>query len=94
MVEVYWEQHRAVEVIVTQLTFFAMLDLYRKYQPRPTNNRVNLEWLATGSHWQIHCEFCQAIKSVHQSQSEVYGTEYLMWLTKRKFVATTYCTSC
>ena len=27
----------------------------------------DLEWLATGSHWQIHSEFHQAIKSVHQS---------------------------
>jgi len=26
----------------------------------------SLEWLSAGSHWQLHCEFHQAIKSVHQ----------------------------
>jgi len=51
----------------------AMLDLYQKYQPRPANiwvkssASVDLEWLAAGSHCQIHSEFHQAIKSVHQS---------------------------
>jgi len=54
----------------------AMLDLYQKYQPPATSDKyfwvkssssVDLEWLATASHWQSHSEFHQAIKSVHQS---------------------------
>jgi len=53
----------------------AMLDLFQKYQPRPTTiSELKLALQSIwndlphwGSHWQIHSEFHRAIKSVHQS---------------------------
>ena len=70
----------------------AMLDLYQKYQPRQTNiselksnSSVDLEWLAAGSHWQIHSEFHKRLTAC------ILNSE---WLTNCIIVATICCTSC
>jgi len=39
----------------------------RTYRAR-SSCTVDLEWLSSGSHWQIPCEFHEAINNVYQSQ--------------------------
>jgi len=68
---------------------------FDKYFWVKSSSSVDLGWLAAESHWQIHSEFHQAIKSMHQRGLTDGGHyEHRLWLTNCIFVATICCTSC
>ena len=64
-----------------------------KYFWVKSSSSVDLEWLAAGSHWQIHSEFHQAIKSVYIKANGGHF-EHQVWLTNCILDATMCCTSC